>query len=126
MQTSDFVNVACECQSRLRKRSLVIMVTNLRDEDDLELDTALKLLSQAHLVLLTSLRERVLEDTVNGPIDTFTDALRVSAAHAYLKRRHETHRRLSTRGIHSLDALPEQLPIAMINRYLEIKSKGLL
>ena len=41
--------------------TLVVLVTNLRDEDDQELLTAVKRISRQHRVLVASLREEVLE-----------------------------------------------------------------
>ncbi len=44
---------------RYPKRALVIVITNFRDEDSSELSQALRLLRSRHLVLLASLRERI-------------------------------------------------------------------
>ena len=56
---SDYLAAAQDLLRRHRKRSLVIMITNFRDEDSTELGHALRLLRSRHLVLLASLRERV-------------------------------------------------------------------
>ena len=61
---SDYLEAARGLASRIKKRALVVLVTNLRDEDQGELATGLSLLGRSHLVLVASLREKVL-DTVS-------------------------------------------------------------
>ncbi|HTU62230.1 MAG TPA: DUF58 domain-containing protein, partial [Polyangiales bacterium] len=56
---SDYVAAAQTLLRRYPKRALVIVITNFRDEDSSELSQALKLLRSRHLVLLASLRERI-------------------------------------------------------------------
>jgi uncharacterized protein (DUF58 family) len=52
----DYEAAARDVMKNLRRRSLVILLTNLRDEDDETLLPALKLLRTHHLVVLASLR----------------------------------------------------------------------
>ena len=51
-----------------RKRALVIVITNFRDEDASELGQALKLLRSRHLVLTASLRERIVGELIVQPL----------------------------------------------------------
>lgn len=108
------------------RRSLVITITNLRDEDQSELIPALELLRRRHLLVLASLRERALDAGLAEPPARFEDALRIGALHQYLGHRQALHELLARRGLEPLDVLPEQLPVRLVNRYLEIKSAGLL
>ena len=64
---SDYVAAAQDLLRRHRKRSLVIVITNFRDEDGSELGQALKLLRSRHLVLLASLRERIVGELMAQP-----------------------------------------------------------
>ncbi len=126
LHTSDFINVARNALVNLKKRSLIILVTNIRDEDGGDLADALKMLKKKHLVLLTSMRERVLHDVADGPLVKFEDSLRVAATHAYLSKRRDVYNQLQARGVYCVDTIPEHLPISMINSYLDIKSQGVL
>lgn len=123
---SDVLAVARDTLRHLRKRSLVILVSNLRDEDSAELEMALRLLRQRHLVLVASLREEALADTLDAPIEQFDDALRNAATHAYLRDRELAHERLRGKGVLWLDAEARELPARLMNRYLEIKRAGQL
>ncbi len=124
--TSDYYSAAVSLMTRLRKRALVVVLSNLRDEDDSTLTPALTLLQTRHLVLFASLKERVLSDSLQEPIDTLDDALTHAASAEYLQRRHQIFQQLNHRGILSLDIEPDRLPMALVNRYLDVKRSGRL
>lgn len=126
LKTPDYVHAATELMKKLRKRSLVTLVTNLRDEDSDELMSALHLLKQRHLVLLASLREMVIGDTLKKPVENFNDALTLASTHHYLGAREEAFEQVKHAGVFSLDVEPAKPPVAIVNRYLEIKRSGRL
>jgi uncharacterized protein (DUF58 family) len=118
---------AAESLTRLHhRRALVLAITNLRDEDEGDLIPAMTLLQRRHLVVLASLREQILDETLAGEVQNLDDALLVSATHQYLSERRRLHQRLTGRGLQWLDTSPRELPIRLVNRYLEIKSGGAL
>ena len=125
-QSSDYLNAANQLMRRYNKRALVILISNLRDEDSDELLPALKLLRKKHLVLLASLQERILNEMLKQPVYSFEEALRHAATLDYLNARQDTRDALKKHGIIYLDTEPEQLPVMMVNRYLEIKRSGVL
>lgn len=122
----DFLQAATDLMKRLKKRSLVVLVTNLRDEDNAELLPALHLMRQRHLVLLASLQERVINEVLAEPIKDFDDALRNSATHIYLADRRRAHEAIKANGVLTVDVEPEKLPVSLVNRYLDIKRSGRL
>lgn len=123
---SDFAEAASRLATRQKRRALVILLTNLRDDDSGDLQAALAPLRRRHLVLLASLQEPALERALTAPMDEFKDALRVAACAEYLGRRRRAHEKVRGRGVHTLDSTPARLPVALVNRYLEIKRAGLL
>ena len=125
-RSPDFLQAATDLMKRLKKRSLVVLVTNLRDEDNAELLPALHLMRQRHLVLLASLQERVINDVLSEPVKNFDDALRNSATHTYLADRRRAHEAIKANGVLTVDVEPEKLPVALVNRYLDIKRSGRL
>lgn len=122
----DYTLAATALLQRLGKRAFVVLITNVRDEDDLALRSACELISTRHLVLCASLREKVLDNASGAPVASFTDALRVSATAHYLQQRREAIRRLGIRADRLIDITPEHLSMALINRYLDIKESGQL
>jgi uncharacterized protein (DUF58 family) len=122
----DYHEAARDIMRHVRRRALVIVLTNLRDEDDGTLLPALKLLRSRHLVVLASLREAILSRALSARVDSFDRAVTHAAAADYLAGRERSFRRLEAAGVVTLDVEPERLPIALVNRYLELKRSGSL
>ena len=125
-RASDYLAAARDLVLRVRKRALVVLISNLRDEEHDELVPSLKLLGRSHLVLLASMQERVLGRVLEEPVRDLDAALRLSSTHRYLECRRRAHRTLGRTGVLSLDVEPQQLPIALVNGYLDIKSRRVL
>jgi uncharacterized protein (DUF58 family) len=122
----DYHLAAREVMRHMRRRSLVILLTNLRDEDDDTLLPALELLRTRHLVVLASLREAIVGRALSARVDSFDRAVTHGAAAEYLALRARVFRRIAASGVMALDVEPERLPIALVNRYLELKREGRL
>ena len=122
----DYQQAARDVMVRQRRRALVIVLTNLRDEDDDSLLPALKLLRSRHLVVLASLREAILSRALTARVDSFDRAVTHAAAADYLAARERAFRKIETAGAITLDVEPERLPIALVNRYLGLKREGRL
>jgi len=123
---SDYVSVAQDLLRRQRKRSLVIVITNFRDEDSSELKQAMKLLRSRHLVMLASLRESVVGELIAGPLHPPEAALDVGSAHLYEQSRRDAFNRLAARDALMVDAEPAQLGIELVNRYHAVKRAGMI
>ena len=123
---ADYQQAARDIMRAQRRRTLIIMLTNLRDEDDDTLLPALKLLRTRHLVVLASLREAILSRALTARVDSFDRAVTHAAAADYLAARERAFRRIETTGAITLDVEPERLPIALVNRYLGLKREGRL
>ena len=122
----DFVAAATELAVRQRRRSLVVILTNVREEDSQDLRTATELLKRRHLVILGSLRERVLDESLDQTIHDFDDALLYAATNQYVESRRESQELLRAGGVIVEDCLSEELPASITNRYLAIKRSGML
>ncbi len=120
----DYLAAAESFLKRFRKRSLVIVLTNLRDEEDGTLLPALELLRGRHLVMLANLREGAVDGLLAQPVHGLEAALDHGAAHDYMARRAAVFQRVLHGGTSVLDVIPERLPTALVNRYLEMKASG--
>nr|WP_314563968.1 DUF58 domain-containing protein [uncultured Pseudomonas sp.] len=125
-RTADYQTAASDLLARQKRRALVIVVTNLRDEDDEALLTAVKRISRQHRVLVASLREEVLDQLRQAPVQTLPEALAYSGTIDYLNTRDELHDRLAAQGLSVLDTLPRELGPALVTRYLGWKKAGVL
>jgi uncharacterized protein (DUF58 family) len=123
---SDYVAAAQNLLRREGKRALVIVITNFRDEDGSELGLALKLLRSRHLVLLASVRERVVGELIAQPLSSGNAAIEVASAHLYEQARRDAFRRLAARDALMVDAEPERLGIELVNRYHAVKRAGMI
>ena len=123
---SDFVAAAQDLLTRHRKRSLVILVTNFRDEDASELGQALRLLRSKHLVMTASLRERVVRELAAQPVDTVESGIEVASAHLYDQSRRDAFDRIAARDALMVDAEPQNLGIELVNRYQAVKKAGMI
>ena len=126
LSVPDYHLAARDVMRRVRRRSLVIVLTNLRDEDDETLLPALKLLRTRHLVVLASLREALISRALSARVDSFDRAVTHAAAADYLAARERSFRRIGAAGGVCLDVEPERLAISLVNRYLELKRGGRL
>jgi uncharacterized protein (DUF58 family) len=124
LEAADPLIAARQLTKSLQRRALVVILTNSRDEDNREMETAIRFLRRRHLVVLADLRESALDHALQAPIEGRADALRFHAVQEYLEGRRRHHERLHHSGAYVLDLLPAQLPISLVNQYLWIKRSG--
>ncbi|SDP46812.1 Uncharacterized conserved protein, DUF58 family, contains vWF domain [Pseudomonas arsenicoxydans] len=121
---ADYQAAATQLLARQKRRALVVLVTNLRDEDDEELLTAVKRLSKLHRVLVASLREDLLDNLRHTPVETLPEALTYCGTVDYLNDRAQLHERLKAHGVLVVDARPQELGAELVTRYLGWKKAG--
>jgi len=124
LRPPDYHTAAIELSRRLKRRSLVVVLSNMRDEDEETLAPALALLERKHLVLFANLREAVIDELAAGPVADLEDALRYAAGAAYERDRDAALRSVSSSGAILLDTPPAELAVSLVNRYLDLKSSG--
>ena len=122
----DYLAAATELSVRQRRRALIVILTNVREEDSDDLRAATRLLQRRHLVMLASLRERALDDHLKTPMRGFDDALTYASTQLYLEARRESQNLLRAHGVYVDDCLSDELPAAITSRYLAIKRAGML
>ena len=113
--------------SHCRKRSLVVLITNLIDEVNATgVERYLSNLVGRHLPLGVLLRDRRLFDAVEAEHPAGQQLWRAAAAAEILSWRHQVLNDLQSKGVLSLDVFPEEMTAPLVNRYLEIKARHLL
>lgn len=123
-EPSDFIEAAERVMALQKRRALIILLTNLRTEDTSHLTKAVQLLQKRHLVLVATLREAEMESRAARPIQNVQDALSYGALSHYESQRAAVLRTLEARHIPTVDETAQQLPIALANRYLDLKASG--
>ena len=123
---TDYLEAARQLQARQPRRSLVLVLTNVRDEDIGDLLIAVRLLKRRHIVCVASLREDVLDRAMQTQVVAMEDAIKVTATLAYLEKRRQTHAVLRSEGIDVLDVTCTELPAALVQHYLAVKRSARL
>ncbi len=125
-RATDYLAAAREVVIRQPRRSLVVMVTNVRDEDGEELHAAIELLRRRHLICVASLRESVLDQRLANAPGNLNEAIDAASVVEYLAARRHAHDALRARGITALDVTCDILPAALVEHYLSVKRSGRL
>ncbi len=122
----DYISAATDYLKTQKKRSLVILITNACSEDTQDLLTAIKMLKKNNLVLIANLKEECLENTFDTEIKDFDQALTYASAHDYMFHRNKEFAAIRSTGIQFIDVIPQKMPTAIVNRYLDIKTSAQL
>jgi uncharacterized protein (DUF58 family) len=110
-----------------RKRSLVVLVTNVIDEVNAhQVEQYLASMRGRHLPLGVLLRDRQLFEAADVEQPKGDELYHAAAAAEILSWRHQVLADLASRGVLTVDTFPEELTAPLINRYLEIKARHLL
>ncbi|MCA9269132.1 MAG: DUF58 domain-containing protein [Planctomycetales bacterium] len=118
-----FLHLAAHC----RKRSLVVLVTNVIDEvNSLAIEQYLGNIVGRHLPLGVLVRDHRLFDAVEPPTLQGRSLYRAAVAAEILTWRRQILTDLSHKGVLSLDVFPEEMTAPMINAYLDAKARHLL
>ncbi|MBN3963950.1 DUF58 domain-containing protein [Pseudomonas gregormendelii] len=121
---ADYQAAASQLLARQKRRALVVLVTNLRDEDDEGLLSAVQRLGKQHRVLLASLREEVLDRVLQTPVQTLEESLTYCGTVDYMNSRAQLHEGLSAHGVPVVDVRPGDLGAALVTHYLSLKRSG--
>jgi uncharacterized protein (DUF58 family) len=121
---TDYRRSFLEVASRVTKRSLAVIFTDVLDPDaGRELEAALPLLRSRHQPLVVSLRDPGLEALCErDPKDADELYESVVAREAYADRRRMSGE-IERRGVQVLDASPKDFSVAVVDRYLALKAR---
>jgi uncharacterized protein (DUF58 family) len=124
---TNFTLGLAELNARLKRRALVILFTDFVDTITAELlIESMQRMANRHLVVFVTQRGSVLQNAVDASPRQFADVAQAVIAQDFLRERSIVFERLERLGIHCLDVPSQSLPVALINRYLMIKQRGLI
>jgi uncharacterized protein (DUF58 family) len=113
--------------ARSRKRSLVVLITNVIDEvNSHQVSRYLRNLVGRHLPLAVLLRDHAVFDAAAVTPHDDASMYRAAAATEIVAWRRGVLAEMERNGILALDVFPEQMTAPLVNRYLEIKARHLL
>lgn len=113
--------------SRLNRRSLVVVLTDFVDSVTAELLLEnVQRLAKRHLVVFVALRDPLFSQMTEQAPRNISDLDRAVVAGSLLRERELVMRKLTRQGVFCIDALPEHVGVALINRYLEVKRREMI
>jgi uncharacterized protein (DUF58 family) len=124
---TNFTLGLAELNARLKRRALVVLFTDFVDTITAELlIESMQRIANRHLVVFVTQRGSVLQRAVDAPPREFADVAQAVIAHEFLRERSIVFERLERLGVHCLDVPSRGLSVALINRYLLVKQRGLI
>lgn len=110
-----------------RRRSLVVLVTNVIDQVNADqVQNYMKNLIGCHLPLLVLLRDHRIFEAADNPSPDLPVLYRSAAASQLLVWRDQVIRQMKAAGGLTLDVFPEEMTSNLVNQYLEVKARHLL
>jgi uncharacterized protein (DUF58 family) len=116
-----------ELGQRLRRRSLVVVLTDFVDTVTAELMIEnLERLGRNHLLIFVALRDVAVEALAGAPPRDLDDLNRAVTAQDLLREREVVLSRLRRQGVHCIEGPPAAISTHLINRYLDVKRRELV
>ena len=127
LATSDYGRAFSEMLVRFRRRSLVVLLTELSEQavEDALLP-ALPLVARHHVVIVASVSDGEVRGWLDGSVADPAGAYRRAAAVIASEERRRAGSRLKSRGVRVIDAPPGALAAQLADAYLHIKTTGAL
>lgn len=123
---SDYLLAATRLMEKCPKRSLVILVSCLRDEDFEDLLLAVKLLQKNHLVAVASIEDGLFEQVNQHSVESMEDAGAWLATQDFVDRIEKNRKKLEARGVICISSPAANITPSAINTYLKVKRSGAL
>lgn len=119
---SDYSALSTLLSQRLTKRSLLLLMANFATLNALERELPyLQRIAKTHQLVVVVYRDREMEDFVQCEPANTEDYFQQASVSRYYAEKQLIIKRLRQCGILAIYALPEQLSVSVINRYLELR-----
>jgi uncharacterized protein (DUF58 family) len=126
-EEADYERAFVEIERTLRRRSLVVLFTDLFDPvASGAVLAAAKLLTARHLVLLVLMNDAAIADALRRTPRAAEDAYRAAVAATLSDERARAVAALRDRGVLVVDVPAADLTVALLDAYVEVKTRGLL
>ncbi|MDR7210050.1 uncharacterized protein (DUF58 family) [Flavobacterium piscis] len=124
---SDYSRLYVDIKKNINQRSLIILYTNFETMDGLNRQMPyLKGIAKSHLLVVVFFQNTELNEIINKKTDTIQEVYDKVIAEKFMFEKRLIANELKKYGIHSVLTQPENLTLDAINKYLEIKSRGIL
>ena len=124
---SDFSRLYVDIKKNINQRSLIILYTNFETLDGLHRQLKyLKGIAKNHLLVVVFFNNTTLNELISKKSDTIQEVYDKVIAEKFAFEKRLIVNELKKNGIYTLLTQPENLSLDSINKYLEIKARGIL
>lgn len=124
---TDYASLYAHVRQKITQRSLLLLFTNFESEYSLQRQLPyLKRLADKHLLVVIFFENTELEKVINAPADNLKEVYRQAIAEKFSYDKKLIVRELGRHGIQAVLTSPEMLTVNTINKYLELKSRGMI
>ena len=124
---SDYSRLYADIKKNINQRSLIILYTNFETLDSLHRQLPyLKGIAKSHLLVVVFFQNTELNEIINSKAVTIQEVYDKVIAEKFAFEKRLIVNELKKYGIYSVLTQPENLTLDTINKYLEIKARGIL
>lgn len=124
---SDFGLLYSWVKKKINQRSLLMVYTNFEHMNGMERNLSyLKALAKQHIVVVIFFENTEIEKVIDTPVFRIPDIAHQTIAEDLVLEKRLMARKLQQHGIQTVLTRPDELTVNTINKYLEIKARGLL
>lgn len=126
-QEPDYERLAAYVRGNVRGRALLLLFTNFMAKTSLERQLPyLQALAKSHTVVVIFFENTELDTFLASNAETMEEVYVHTIAEKFANEHSEIIRELEQRGIYAVHTRPENLSTETINKYLELKARGVV
>ncbi len=124
---SDYEKLASVVKTKLKQRSLLLFYTNFESANSLKRQLKyFKSLTASHLLIVIFFYNTGLDELLNKKANSLEEIYHKTIAEKFSYEKKVIQKELAAVGIQSILTTPQQLSINTINKYLELKARGMI
>jgi len=124
---SDYERLASVVKSKLKQRSLLLLYTNFESVNSLNRQLSyFKSLASSHLLIVIFFHNTGLDTLLNKKAESLEEIYHKTIAEKFSFEKKVIQKELSSIGIQSILTTPNELSVNTINKYLELKARGMI
>lgn len=124
---SDYSRLYADIKTNLRQRSLMFLYTNFETLDGLERQLQYLLaIAKQHVLVVVFFENTEMQKLISKEASTVPEIYNKTVAEKFSYEKKQIVKELEKRGVFSILTKPENLTVNVINKYLEIKSRGII
>lgn len=124
---SDYSRLMITMKKNVRRRSLVLLYTNFESLTSMERQLSiLRHIAKDHLLVVIIFENTELQSLLQSESDTMEEIYTKTVAEKFMFEKRQIVKTLNFYGIQTILTPPEDLSVNAINKYLELKARGIL